>query len=146
MELMFPSAPPQSGADRSHYGGALESTACYQHGDQTALNRGQGHVGRTLQAGNKDRAIKLPSPVSLTISVKKLGQRVATKDESRNRFGHGEREAAHEVLAEGQHTFDFEPQCTIYSMKLAVMEPKGLVGALVVMKWQAVLRLDGQIL
>eukprot|EP01047_Picozoa_sp_COSAG01_P056674 COSAG01_NODE_6455_length_3657_cov_2.617416_1_plen_294_part_10 len=87
MELMFPSAPPQSGADRSHYGGALESTACYQHGDQTALNRGQGHVGRTLQAGNKDRAIKLPSPVSLTISVKKLGQRVAMKDESRNRCG-----------------------------------------------------------
>jgi hypothetical protein len=150
MDLMFPAAPAaDASADRSHYGGALESSACYEadaDNMRAATEHGQGHVGRTLRACNRDRSVKLPSKFFITIQTRLMGQRVADQDESRNRFGQGERDEKHAVVSETTHSIEItDPECTIYSVKLAVMELSQLVGALVVMKWQAVLRVDGQI-
>eukprot|EP01052_Picozoa_sp_SAG31_P033551 SAG31_NODE_3809_length_3863_cov_2.881775_4_plen_105_part_00 len=44
----------------------------------------------TLSAGNKDRSIALPEKFTLEVELRLLGERVANKDESRNRFGRGQ--------------------------------------------------------
>ena len=83
---------------------------------------------------------------AIKMHTKLLGARVASADESRNRFGLGEREQQHQVVVENEHELKFtDPECTVYSMKLRIMELNNLVGSLVVMKWQAVVRVDGQI-
>ena len=140
MDLMFPSAPAttvvetESRRDGS-FAGALEPSHA----------SGQGARGEQLRAYNKDRAIELPAEITLKIMVYLMGERVANADESRDRFDGLKGKAAHAERGEAveiELTFT-DPLTTIYGVKLAIMETQNLVGALVVMKWQGVLRVDG---
>merc|ERR1719231_846236 len=74
-----------------------------------------------------------------------LGQRVVEKDDSRNRFGRGDDELKEGLVTDTiELTFD-DPETTIYSAKLQILEGQGLGGMLTVMKWQATLKVDGQV-
>jgi hypothetical protein len=72
------------------------------------------------------------------------GERTAKGDESRTRFGHAD-DVDHSAQTTEDVTLEVDPESTVYGTKLAIMELKGLVGHLVVMKWQAVLTVDGQV-
>ena len=145
MELMFPSAPAttvvetESRQDGS-YGGALEP----RHTD------GQGARGVQLRAYNKDRAIDLPAEIKLKVRVFLMGDKAKTADESRDRFNGGETDRAtrNQDVERGEGTVIelsyTDPEISIYGVKLDLMETQGLEGALVVMKWQGIMRVDGQ--
>jgi hypothetical protein len=143
MDLMFPatSTPVVEKESRKDgtFAGALEPSH----------SAGQGARGNTLRPYNKDRAIQLPDEIKLKVKVYLMGERVLSADESRNRFDRDGQGGATQSSATRGDGVDVEltftdPLTTIYGLKLAIMETQNLTGALTVMKWQTVLKVDGQ--